>query len=97
MSNDVAQKDIEIIVSQYKLNHLNVRVLADRGTGYLLWETEYLNSEGDVIDQVDRKILPVEIDQFDRIVDILREAIGNLSQRRRFDLTKLDPPSEGSV
>jgi len=85
-------KDIDVVISKLNLDSLELRILSDRDSGQIIWETRYLDDDGKVIDQVDRKLLPVELKQFKLIIACLNKAIEDLSPWYRLDLAKLDPP-----
>ena len=89
----VLAREVPVVVKERSFNNLNVRFLADRLAGVVIWESFFTDDDGKVTGEEFRRFRSVELHYLDELIGLLQEARKALTPRRRFDLTSLNPPS----
>lgn len=82
----------QVVIFKQEYPGLRLRMLADRDRGQVIWETEYLDEDGWATNSVERKILPVEINNINGVISLLSQAIKALTPVRRLDKITLTEP-----
>lgn len=88
-----AGKDVPVVIVRRSLSGLRVRMLADRDAGQVIWESEYLDDSGAVVDRTERRLKEVELLHLESLLESLLEARKNLTPRRRLDRARLSLPA----
>lgn len=89
----MAGKDVPVVIVRRQLSGLSVRMLADRDAGQVIWESEYINDAGEVVERTERRLKEVELLHLDELLEALLEARRNLTPRRRLDRARLSLPA----
>jgi len=86
-------KDIPVVVLKTRYPNLAVRLLADRDKGQVVWESEELDENGNVVGQFSVVLGTLHLLHLEGIIKDLREARKALTPRRRLDKTEIRPPT----
>lgn len=87
-------QDVPVAVIDKTMPGLRVRMLADRHSGTVLWESYLLDDDGTEVGQSDVRLTLPHLLHLEEIVELLFEAREELSPRRRPDRAKLEEPPE---
>ena len=87
--------DVPVVVIRKAFPGLQVRLLADRDAGVVVWESYILDDSGTVV--ADGPVIKMEMEHLmnlEALIELLLEARDALSPRRRLDLARLEEPED---